>query len=200
MLAPEYGAAEEKKRKEEEAEAFATKMNSKYNNQEQERFEDRAQDKYNHQYNRHPEKTQHPDFKKHLLTPKERAAKAAKKTLSKLRKAAGSTSSYIHRKAAERKAYIQSPQYKALQAKKKQERAKRREAFNNQPHTTAGFSLFAPQTSARKPARPANNPMPSLFAPAPQKKSKRSKKPKNPGNIGGIIGSVPVIGGGFGGI
>ena len=200
MLAPEYGAAEEKKRKEEEAEAFATKMNSKYNNQEQERFEDRAQDKYNHQYNRHPEKTQHPDFKKHLLTPKERAAKAAKKTLSKLRKAAGSTSSYIHRKAAERKAYIQSPQYKALQAKKKQERAKRREAFNNQPHTTAGFSLFAPQPAARKPARPANNPMPSLFAPAPQKKSKRSKKPKNPGNIGGIIGSVPVIGGGFGGI
>jgi hypothetical protein len=42
--------------------------------------------------------------------------------------------------------------------------------------------------------------MPSLFAPAPQKKSKRSKKPKKPGNIGGIIGSVPVIGGGFGGI
>ena len=200
MLAPEYGAAEEKKRKEEEAEAFAAKMNSKYNNQEQERFEDRAQDKYNHQYNRHPERTQHPDFKKHLLTPKERAAKAAKKTLSKLRKAAGSTSSYIHKKAAERKAYIQSPQYKALQAKKKQERAKRREAFNNKPHTAAGFSLFAPQPAARKPARPANNSMPSLFAPAPQKKSKRSKKPKNPGTMGGIIGSVPVIGGGFGGI
>ena len=39
MLAPEYGAAEEKKRKEEEAEAFAAKMNAKYNNQEQERFE-----------------------------------------------------------------------------------------------------------------------------------------------------------------
>lgn len=203
MLAPEYGAAEEKKRKKEEAEAFATKMNSKYNNQEQERFENEAQDKYNHQYNRHPERTQHPDFKKHLLTPKERAAKAAKKTLSTLRKAASSTSSYIHKKAAERKAYIQSPQYKALQAKKKMERAKRREAFNNQPHTAAGFSLFAPQPAARKPARPANNPMPSLFASTPQKRSKRSKrskKPKNPGNMGGIIGSVPVIGGGFGGI
>ena len=35
MLAPEYGAAEEKRKKEEEAEAFAAKMNSKYNNQEQ---------------------------------------------------------------------------------------------------------------------------------------------------------------------
>ena len=200
MLAPEYGAAEEKRKKEEEAEAFAAKMNAKYNNQEQERFEDRAQDKYNHQYNKHPERTQHPDFKKHLLTPKERAAKAAKKTLSALRKAASSTSSYIRRKAAERKAYVQSPQYKALQAKKKQERAKRKEAFNNQPHTSAAFSLFAPQPAARKPARPANNPMPSLFAPAPQHKSKRSKKPKNPGSMGGIIDSVPVIGGGFGGI
>ena len=105
MLAPEYGAAEEKKRKKEEAEAFATKMNSKYNNQEQERFENEAQDKYNHQYNRHPERTQHPDFKKHLLTSKERAAKAAKKTLSTLRKAASSSSSYIHKKVAERKVY-----------------------------------------------------------------------------------------------
>ena len=198
MLSPEVGAAEEKKRKEEEAEAFAAKMNAKYNNQEQERFENEAQDKYNHQYNRHPERTQHPDFKKHLLTPKERAAKAAKKTLSKLRKAASSSSSYIHKKVAERKAYIQSPQYKAMQAKKKMERAKRREAFNNQPHTATGFSLFAPQPAARKSARPANNLMPSLFAPAPQKKSKRSKKPKKPGNMGGIIGSMPVIGGGFG--
>ena len=200
MLAPEYGAAEEKRKKEEEAEAFAAKMNARYNNQEQEK----AEDQYDHQYNRHPERTQHPDFKKHLLTPKERAATLAKKTLSKLRKAANSTSSYIRRKAAERKAYIQSPEYKALQAKKKQERAKRREAFNdrlkNTRNTSTGFSLFAPQPAARKPARPANNPMPSLFAPMPQKKSKRSKKPKNPGNMGGIIGSMPVIGGGFGGI
>ena len=200
MLSPEVGAAEEKRKKEEEAEAFAAKMNAKYNNQEQERFEGRAQDKYNHQYNNHPERTQHPDFKKHLLTPKERAARGAKKTLSTLRKAASSTSSYIRRKAAERKAYVQSPQYKALQAKKKQERAKRREAFNNQPHTATGFSLFAPQPAARKSARHTNNSMPSLFAPAPQHKSKRSKKPKNPGSMGGIIGSMPVIGGGFGGI
>ena len=85
MLSPEVGAAEEKRKKEEEAEAFAARMNSKYNNQEHERFENEAQDKYNHQYNKHPERTQHPNFKKHLLTPKERAARGAKKTLSTLR-------------------------------------------------------------------------------------------------------------------
>ena len=65
MLSPEVGAAEE--RKKEEAEAFAQRMNSKYNSQEQERFENEAQDKYNHQYNRHPERTQHPDFKRYRI-------------------------------------------------------------------------------------------------------------------------------------
>ena len=62
MLSPEVGAAEE--RKKEEAEAFAQRMNSKYNSQEQERFENEAQDKYNHQYNRHPEKNTASRFQK----------------------------------------------------------------------------------------------------------------------------------------
>ena len=39
MLSPEYGAvAEEKKKKEQEAQAFAERMNKKYNNSEREKF------------------------------------------------------------------------------------------------------------------------------------------------------------------
>ena len=217
MLASEYGAAEEKKRKEEEAEVFSAKMNSRYNNQEQQRLEERAQDQYNHQYNKHPERTQHPDFKKHLQSPKERfegaVRKASGKMLSSAHTAVKKSAEYIRRKSAERKAYISSPAYQKIKEEKRRARLQRKAEFarksqskNNtssqpRPQFRGGFSLFNEQPKKKKSVPfqlgGIGGSMPSLFAPAPQKKSKRSKKPKNPG---GIIDSVPIIGGGFGGI
>lgn len=212
MIAPEYGAAVEKRKKEEEAEAFAAKMNAKYNNQEQQKFAERAEDKYYHQYNKHPERTQHPDFKKHLQTPKERfestVKKVGRKTLSSAHTAVKKSIEYIKRKSAERKAYISSPEYQKIKEEKRKARLQRKEEFarrlqshksNPQPRPQfmGAFSLFNEQPKKKKPTPfqigGIGGSMPSLFA-APQKKSKRSKKPKNPG---GIIGSVPVIGGGF---
>ena len=200
MLSPEVGAAEEKRKKEEEAEAFAARMNSKYNNQEQERFENEAQDKYNHQYNKHPEKTQHPNFKKHLQSNSERIKSTTKNIASSIgstiKKGAGKSARYVQKKIQERKAYMQTDEYR----QKKAEKARKRKQFvknlqkrmnNNSNPLFGGYMQPSQPPQQSKRPRKQMNPlfggtyqMPSsdfFFGPKPKPqrkmKLKRNKKP-----------------------
>ena len=200
MLSPEVGAAEE--RKKEEAEAFAQRMNSKYNNQEQERFENEAQDKYNHQYNRHPEKTQHPDFKKHLQSNPERIKSTAKSIASSvgstIKNGAIKSARYVQKKEQERKAYMQTDEYKQKKAEKARKRKQivknLQKRMNNNSNPLFGNYIQPSQPQSPQQSKRPKKQMNPLFGgtyqmpssdfffgpkPKPQKKIKlkRNKKP-----------------------
>ena len=145
---------EENKEKEEEARRFAEKMNKKYNNKEYEEFENKAEDEYSRKFSKHPEKTEHPEYKKHLSPASERLAyrlkHGARKTAEASKRLVGSAKAEIKRKLEERKAYLSSPEYKQKQAEKKRERQKRAEQFRANLKAKLASKPSASKSSASK--------------------------------------------------
>lgn len=208
MISTDYGAAEEKKKKEQEAQDFASRMNAKYNRSDT----DKAMDEYDRQHGN--PKTQLPSGEKHLASSSERVKTAVKKTASKL---VSKTHSYLSKKIAERKAYLKSPAYKKKLKEREEKKAKRKEEFkkkmaasrSKQPPMSLmgglGGGMFGPQQPSRKSQKqPQNagifgndNSWMNLGFSQPQKTSNKQKKGKRkrkpPVNGYSIVDAMPRI-------
>jgi hypothetical protein len=197
MLNSEYGAAEEQKRKEQEAQDFAARMNAKYNNNSTQR----ATDEYDRRYGN--PKTETPDFQKYLQTPAERIRTGTSSFLRSaghyIKTAAQKTSSYTKKKSAERKAYLSSPEYKQKQAEKAEARKERKENFRKR--MAESKKRYQQQNGINRPThqRQQGNQGFSLFGPStggfgfPQQSQTPRRKAQNNFQIGGIAGSVPSL-------